>query len=56
MECKVLVSVEVTQSRKKLKYPQVYHLNLHTRKLVCTVHILNEKDAMTSRCLDRKEV
>ena len=26
------------------------------KKHVCTVHVPNEKDAMTSGCLDRKEV
>ena len=26
------------------------------RKHICTLHATNKKDAMTSRCLDRKEV
>ena len=50
------VTLEVTQSSKKLKYPQMSHFQISHKKSVCTVQVPNEKDAMTSSCQDRKEV
>ena len=44
----------------RLKIRHNAHISLKKsvdcRNYVCTVHMPNEKDAMTSGCLDRKEV
>ena len=34
----------------------IFQKTIHSKKFVYTMHAPNEKDAMTSRCLDRKEV
>ena len=34
----------------------IFQKTIHSKNSVYTMHAPNEKDAMTSRCLDRKEV